>query len=418
MGLTMREKRSVAALKAVGYRQARKAEKTKRLDELVELTQYTRRHARRLMSQQGKKLWLNQKTRVVGDLKRRLPRERARVYDEKVVTVLVKLWKMMDYICGKRLQPALAELMTVLERHNELSCDRETRAKLLKISAATIDRQLRSERRKHELRSRSRTRPGTLLKHQIPIRTFSDWDEQCPGFAEIDLVGHDGGHAVGDYCQSLDLTDIATTWTETMAVKNKAQVWVFEALKKVRKQLPFPLLGLDSDNGGEFINTQLEHYCRDQKLTFTRSRPYRKNDNCFVEQKNYSVVRRAVGYGRFDTAQQLQLLNEIYSQLRLYSNFFLPTMKLESKERVGSRVKKTYDKAQTPYQRVLASLQVSEPDKQRLKAKYATLNPAALKRKLDRLQQRLLQTASSTKHLSERQRKKFWSETSSSAAVQ
>lgn len=417
MGLTMKEKRSVAAVKAAGYNQATRREKTRRLDELVELTHYTRRHARRLMSQHGKKLWLNQKTKVVGDLKLRQRRERTRMYDESVKVVLVKLWKMMDYICGKRLQPALAELIEVLERHNELSCDAPTKAKLLKISAATIDRLLRPERRKYELRSRSRTRPGTLLKHQIPIRTFSDWDEQRPGFAEIDLVGHDGGHALGDYCQTLDLTDITTTWTETMAVKNKAQVWVFAALKKLRQNLPFPLLGLDSDNGGEFINTQLERYCREQKLTFTRSRPYRKNDNCFVEQKNYSVVRRAVGYGRFDTEEQLQLLNELYSYLRLYTNFFLPTMKLETKERVGSRVKKTYDKAQTPYQRVLASLQVSKSDKQRLKAKYATLNPAALKRKLDRLQQRLLQSASSTKHLSERPRKKFWSEPNPSAEV-
>ncbi len=418
MGLTMREKRSVAALKAVGYRQARKPEKTKRLDELVALTQYTRRHARRLMSQHGKQLWLNRRTKLVGDVQKRPRRERARVYDEPVVTVLIKLWKMMDYICGKRLQPALPELISVLERHNELSCERETRAKLLQISAATIDRLLRPERRKYELRSRSRTRPGTLLKHQIPIRTFSDWDEQCPGFAEIDLVGHDGGHAVGDYCQTLDLTDIATTWTETMAVKNKAQVWVFKALKKLRKNLPFPLLGLDSDNGGEFINTQLERYCRDQKLTFTRSRPYRKNDNCFVEQKNYSVVRRAVGYGRFDTEEQLQLLNELYSQLRLYSNFFLPTMKLQAKERIGSRVKKRYDKAQTPYQRVLAAPQASKSDQERLKAKYATLNPAALKRKIDRLQQRLLQSASNTKHLPARQPKRFWSETSSGVAGQ
>ena len=418
MGLTMKEKRSVAALKAVGYGQARKAEKSKRLDELVALTQYTRRHARRLMSEHGKQLWLKRKTKLVGDLRQRSRRERARVYDEQVVTVLIKLWKMMDYICGKRLQPALAELISVLERHNELRCERETRAKLLQISAATIDRLLGPERRKYELRSRSRTRPGTLLKHQIPIRTFSDWDEQCPGFAEIDLVGHDGGHAVGDYCQTLDLTDIATTWTETIAVKNKAQVWVFEALKKLRKNLPFPLLGLDSDNGSEFINTQLERYCRDQKLTFTRSRPYRKNDNCFVEQKNYSVVRRAVGYGRFDTDQQLQLLNELYSQLRLYTNFFLPTMKLVAKERVGSRVKKRYDKAQTPYQRVLASPQVGKPDQQRLKTKYATLNPAALKRKIDRLQQRLLQTTSNTKHLRERQPRKFWQQTSSSVEGQ
>ena len=418
MGLTMNEKRSVAVVKAVGYRQARKPEKTKRLDELVALTQYTRRHARRLMNQHGKQVWLNRKTKLVGDLKQLPPRVRARVYDEKVVAVLSKLWKMMDYICGKRLQPALPELIGVLERHNELRCDAPTRAKLMKISAATIDRLLRPERHKHELRSRSRTRPGTLLKHQIPIRTFSDWDEQRPGFAEIDLVGHDGGHAVGDYCQTLDLTDIATTWTETMAVKNKGQVWVFEALKKLRENLPFPLLGIDSDNGGEFINVQLERYCRDQKLTFTRSRPYRKNDNCFVEQKNYSVVRRAVGYGRFDTEAQRLLLNELYSQLRLYTNFFLPTMKLKTKERVGSRVKKTYDKAQTPYQRVLASPQVSKSDQQRLKAKYVTLNPASLKRKIDRLQQRLLQTASNTKLLPARKPKKFWSETATSAKGQ
>lgn len=415
MGLTMREKRSVAALKAAGYRQAGKKEKTKRLDELVELTHYTRRHARRLLGQHGQKLWLKPKTKVVGDVNKRNQRVRSRIYDEAVLAVLIKIWKMMDYICGKRLQPALAEIVTVLERHNELSCERQTRAKLLKISAATIDRLLRPERRKYELRSRSRTRPGTLLKQQIPIRTFSDWDEQRPGFAEIDLVGHDGGLAVGDYCQTLDLTDIATTWTETAAVKNKAQVWVFEALKKLRKNLPFPLLGLDSDNGSEFINKQLEQYCRDQKLTFTRSRPYRKNDNCFVEQKNYSVVRRAVGYGRYDTDQQLQLLNELYSQLRLYTNFFLPTMKLQSKERVGSRVKKKYDKAQTPYQRVLAAPQVTKSDKQQLRAKYAALNPAALKRKLDRFQQRLLQNATNIEKLPQRERKKFWSETSSTA---
>ena len=415
MGLTMREKRSVAALKAAGYRQARKQEKTKRLDELVELTHYTRRHARRLLSQHGKKLWVKPKTKVVGDVNKRSQRVRVRIYDDAVLTALIRIWKMMDYICGKRLQPALAEIVTVLERHNELSCARETRAKLLKISAATIDRLLRPQRRKYELRSRSRTRPGTLLKHQIPIRTFSDSDEQRPGFAEIDLVGHDGGLAVGDYCQTLDLTDIATTWTETAGVKNKAQVWVFEALKHLRKNLPFPLLGIDSDNGSEFINKQLEQYCRDQKLTFTRSRPYRKNDNCFVEQKNYSVVRRAVGYGRFDTDQQLQLLNELYSQLRLYTNFFLPTMKLQSKERVGSRVKKKYDQAQTPYQRVLASRQVSKADKRQLREKYTTLNPAALKRKLDRLQQRLLQNASSIEKLPRRQSKKFWSETSSNA---
>jgi hypothetical protein len=320
------------------------------------------------------------------------------------VTALLKLWRLMDYICGKRLQPILAELVAVLERHNEFSCDRETRAKLLRISAATIDRLLKSERRKHELRGRSGTKPGTLLKKQIPIRTFAEWDEQQPGFVEIDLVGHDGGVAAGDYCQSLDLTDVATTWTETMAVRNKAQAWVFEALKTLRKNLPFPLRGLDSDNGSEFINKYLLAYCQREKLSFTRSRPYRKNDNCFVEQKNYSVVRRAVGYQRYDTEAQLQLLNEIYASLRLYTNFFQPTMKLRSKERVGSKVTKRYDRAQTPYQRVLAAPQIAEAKKDLLRVKYATLNPAALKRKITRLQERLLKTAGSAKRVRVRPR--------------
>lgn len=302
----------------------------------------------------------------------------------------------MDYICGKRLHAALPELVTVLERHNELRCDRTTREKLLRVSAATIDRLLRTERRKYQLRGKARTKPGTLLKHQIPIRTFAEWDEQQPGFGEIDLVGHDGGLAAGDYCQTLDFTDVATTWTETRAVRNKAQARVFAALQKVRKDLPFALLGLDSDNGSEFINDELLRYCRQEKITFTRSRPYRKNDNCFVEQKNYSIVRRAVGYARYDTDEQCALLNELYSYLRLYTNFFLPTMKLKSKERNGSKVKKSYDQPLTPYQRVLQAKLVSRAVKDRLRAKYTTLNPAALKRKIERLQQRLAKTKSQT----------------------
>jgi hypothetical protein len=167
-------------------------------------------------------------------------------------------------------------------------------------------------------------------------------------------------------------------------------------LQKVRQNLPFPLLGLDSDNGSEFINDELLRYCKQERISFTRSRPYRKNDSCFVEQKNYSIVRRAVGYARYDTDEQCQLLNELYSYLRLYTNFFLPTMKLKSKERVGSRVKKKYDQALTPYQRVLQSKLVSKAKKDQLRTKYATLNPAALKRKIERLQQRLSKTTSET----------------------
>jgi hypothetical protein len=400
----MKARQEVTKATAGQYRGASKKEKGKILEQFIATTGYSRWYARLVMRHEGRRIQTDKQTIVVVERKLSAKRKRARRYDEKVQIALVRLWRIMDYICGKRLQPMLPELLTVLERHNEFRCDRETRAKLLRISAASIDRLLKPERRKYELRGRAGTKPGTLLKKQIPIRTFAEWDEQCPGFVEIDLVAHDGGTAAGEYCQTLDLTDIATTWTETMAVRNKAQAWVFAALKKLRKNLPFGLLGIDSDNGSEFINQYLVDYCKEQKLSFTRSRPYRKNDNCFVEQKNYSVVRRAVGYQRYDTEAQLHLLNELYATLRLYTNFFQPTMKLKSKERVGSKVTKRYDGAQTPYQRVLAAAQVSEAEKQLLRAKYKTLNPAALKRKLMRLQERLLKSTASLKPARQRPR--------------
>jgi hypothetical protein len=404
----MEQRRAVAAKMAGRYQRAGKKEKGQLLDEFVKLTEYQRAYARRVLGNHGRRMPLGGKTVLIADARQRTRSPRPRVYDEQVAVALIRLWKMMDYLCGKRLQPALAEWIPALERHGELRFEPEVRAKLLRISAATIDRLLQPERRKHELRGRSRTKPGTLLKHQIPIRTHAQWDENRPGFVEIDLVGHDGGSTAGDYCQSLNLTDIATTWTEPLAVPNKAQQWVFEALQEARKNLPFDLLGIDSDNGAEFINHQLEVYCRQEKITFTRSRPSRKNDNCFVEQKNYSIIRRAVGYGRYDTPEQLALLRQLYRRLRLYTNFFLPTMKLKSKVRHGSRVTKTYDEAQTPYQRVLASAHVSKPLRQRLRKQYPTLNPAALKREIDQLQARLQKTLCRLQRPSRAQPKKFW----------
>jgi hypothetical protein len=400
----MKARQEVTKTTAGQYRGAGKKEKSRILDQFVSTTGYSRWYARLVLRHEGRRLQTDKRTILLAVREQAKKRKRASFYDEKVQTALIKLWRIMDHICGKRLQPLLPELIRILERHNEFSCDRETKAKLLRISAASIDRLLQPERRKYELRGRAGTKPGTLLKKQIPIRTFAEWDEQQPGFVEIDLVAHDGGVGAGDYCQTLDLTDVATTWTETLAVRNKAQAWVFAALKEIRQKLPFPLLGIDSDNGSEFINTYLVEYCQQQKLSFTRSRPYRKNDNCFVEQKNYSVVRRAVGYQRYDTELQLRLLNELYATLRLYSNFFQPTMKLQSKERVGSKVTKRYDRAQTPYQRVLASARVSKAAKQQLRQKYETLNPAALKRKLMRLQDQLLKSTASNKPLSVRPR--------------
>ena len=226
----------------------------------------------------------------------------------------------------------------------------------------------------------STTKPGTLLKKDIPIRLGTQWDDDAPGFLECDLVAHCGPTTAGEYINTLDMTDIATGWTETRAVINKAQRHVFAAILHVRENLPFPLLGIDSDNGGEFINNELYRYCKQERLAFTRSRPYQKNDGCHVEQKNWSVVRRNIGYARYESHAALDLMNAYYDRLRLYTNFFLPSVKLLSKNRDGARIKKRYDKPLSPFRRTLSSPKVLDEDKANLSKTFASLNPAALKR--------------------------------------
>jgi len=389
MRLTMRERKKATAVVAVRYQKARKKEKGIILDEFTKLTGYGRRYASYVLRSHGRKMRITKSYVIQGDIRKTERRKKPKVYDGAVEEALKKIWYVMDCICGKRLAPILREVVKRLERFREIRIPDDVRQKLYRISAASIDRLLTKERRAHQIKGRGNTKPGTLLKHQIPIRTFSDWTEHKPGFVEIDLVGHDGGDSHGDFAQTLDVTDICTTWTETEAVKNKAQIWVFDALKDVRQRMPFPLLGIDSDSGGEFINAHLVSYCQEEKITFTRSRPYRKNDSCFVEQKNYSIVRRAVGYLRYDSEEELFTLNELYRRLRLYTNFFQPTMKLIEKTRIGSKVIKKYDKPLTPYRRVLACPDASEEDKQSLKKLYTKLTPAQLKRQITRLQQRL-----------------------------
>ena len=363
------------------------------LNEFIRLTGYNRCYTCQILKKKERVLgYLNiagKKIKYVADNKR-IKRKKKRFYDQEVFMVLKKIWIICDYICSKRLAPFLSEIIPVLERHGEINLATKVRGKLFQISAATIDRLLANTRKKYRIKGRSTTRPGSLLKKSIPIRTFADWDEKVPGFFEIDLVSHDGGAVRGDFLQSLNFTDIATGWVEMVAVKNKAQVWVFAGIKSIKERLPFSILGLDSDNGAEFINAHLIRYCEKEHITFTRSRPYRKNDSCFIEQKNYSVIRRAVGYGRYDTEKELSILNELYSYLRLYANFFQPVRKLVKKERIGSKVIKRYDEAKTPYRRVLASPGIEDEIKVKLKNQYAMLNPAELKRKITKLQNRLL----------------------------
>ena len=374
----MKERQAVVRELGKGYRQKTKKERGLIVDELVRLTGYNRAYACRALRQGG----------CTG---RRKPqtRSRAKTYGPEVLVPLRKIWATLDGIAGKRLAPFLPEMVAVMEREGELNLSAEVREKLLRISAATIDRLLAPDRRRLMIRGRARTKPGTLLKHQIPIRTFASWDEGRPGFLEVDLVSHDGGRPVGDWIQTLSATDVASGWTETRACKNKAQLHVFAALLHIRRALPFPLLGLDSDNGSEFINNHLRRYCEQEEISFTRSRPYRKNDACFVEQKNWHVVRRTVGYVRYDTEEELALLNELYSLLRLMTNFFSPQMKLRQKTRDGARVTKRYDQAKTPYQRLLEAGALTQKAEERLGALYLSLNPAQLQRKIGAIQKRL-----------------------------
>ena len=359
-------------LKAVRprYRKASKREKSRILDEFVAATGYNRKYAIHLLRNGPPRP--SQKKRG-----RRL------IYGPDVVAALVQVWEACGHLCGKRLQPFLPDMVKALERHGELKLAPETRSRLLQMSASTIDRRLKRARSKLAYRGRSTTKPGTLLKNAIPIRTFADWDEQIPGFVEMDLVAHCGDSAAGEFLHTLNVVDIETRWTEPIALPNKGQKATFEGIMTMRQRLPFPLLGIDSDSGSEFINHHLYNYCQDEKITFTRARPYKKNDQAHVEQRNWTVVRQVVGYARYESSEALILLNVIYEDLRLFVNFFQPVMKLMSKTRVGSKVRKKYDKAQTPFQRALASQDVESFVKEQLQELFLTLNPAELRRRIE-----------------------------------
>ena len=393
MGLTMKEKQALTRQVAARYRKAGKKEKGKILDEFVKTTRYRRKYAGWILRMWGKKryVWIDGELieLIVGQPRKRKRRKRERTYNEAVFKALKKVWYLFDCLCGKRLAPVLRSMLPILYKFGEIDFTDEVRSKLERISPATIDRLLKNEKKKLRIKGRSYTKPGTLLKHQIPIRTFDGWDEKKPGYVEVDLVGHDGGNSSGDFAFTLNVTDVNTGWTEPMAIKNKAQKWTFEALMQIKQRIPFEILGIDSDNGGEFINDHLFRYCKSHKIAFTRSRPYRKNDNCFVEQKNNSIVRRYTGYCRYDTEEQLKLLNEIYQRVRLLINYFYPSQKLISKHRSGSKVTKRHDVATTPHQRLLASGQVSQIMRQKLNLRFNELNPAELLRQMLRLQQKL-----------------------------
>ena len=363
------------------YRQAGKKEKSRILEEFVKTTGYHRKHATAVLN--------GRRERVRGPIRR----PRRAQYGAEEADALALLADLFDDICSKRLRVAIDVELPRLYQADVLHISSECYENLLRVSPATMDR-LRARYRPRHGQRRGFTKPGALLKQRIPVRTWADWTEDRPGFCEIDLVDHSGGliSRGREHAWTLCFTDIKTGWTECVAVRNKAQVHVFAAIQRARQRLPFPLLGIDSDSGSEFINDQLYRYCLKEKITFTRGRAGRKNDNAYVEQKNWSVVRRSVGYWRYDSPKQLELLDMLYTRLHLYVNFFLPVMKLEEKVRLGSKVKRIYDDPQTPYARVLASGQVAEEDKAELQEAYGYLDLIDLRHRIDGLQELLLET--------------------------
>jgi hypothetical protein len=370
--MSLKSKHELLEVMRPRYLKASKVEKQKILDEFTSATGYHRKHAIRVLKNQ---------VQVQNRLKRK-PKNYRTIYGGEVVQALEQIWEIYGHICSKRLQPFLPEAIRVLERYKEIKLSKDTRELLLKISSASIDRCLRPVRIKssHGL---STTKPGSLLKNLIPVRTFTEWDEERPGFLEIDLVAHCGSTTEGQFLNTLTCTDLSTGWTDVTALLHRSQQAVSEAIHRMRQRLPFPLLGIDSDNGSEFINDLLYRYCLNEKITFTRSRPYKKNDQAHVEQKNWSVVRHTVGYDRWETDQELVLLESIYDALRLYVNFFQPSFKLIAKERIGNQTIKRYDTARTPYQRILERKDISVEAKARLMHLYVQRNPAELRRRID-----------------------------------
>ena len=352
-------------VQAIGdrYRAGTREEKLRILDEFVAVTGYHRKHSIRILN--------TIPLRTMSVRRRRL-----RLYDEAVREALVVLWEASDRVCGKRLKPLLPVLLEALERHGHLRLDDVVRTKLISASASTIDRLLAEPRGASGRKRPSRVAPA--IRQSIAVRTFADWKEPLPGFVEADLVAHGGESVAGSFAHTLVLTDIASGWTECVALAVREGSLVVEALARLRTTLPFPLRGFDTDNGSEFINEAVLAYCTAAGIEFTRSRPYRKNDQAWVEQKNGSVVRRLAGYRRLEGIAAAEALSRLYAASRLFVNFFQPSFKLLEKRRVGARVSKRYHAPETPCARLLKSDAVPESTKERLRAVATTLDPLQL----------------------------------------
>jgi hypothetical protein len=356
-------------------------EKIRILDEFVALTGFHRKHAIRLL--RGAEPPMSTGSRPG-----------RRVYGEEVRAALVLVREASDRICGKRLQPVVAPMIAAMERHGHVGLTSDAREQLLTMSPATMDRALKDI--KFSATGPRRRKASTAIRRSVPIRKFSDWDNPAPGFVEADLVSHSGPFAKGAFTQTLVSTDIATGWTECAPLLVREQTVLTTALTELRKLLPFPLLGFDTDNDSVFVNETVRDYCLRDRIELTRCRPYRKNDQAFVEQKNGAIVRKMVGYRRFEGLKAAQELAKLYALTRLFINFFQPSFKLKEKHRDGAKVVKRYHRPATPYQRLLADERTSEETCSWLKARYVTLDPVLLLRDIRRAREKLVAIADTT----------------------
>lgn len=354
------------------YWKAEKKRKSQLLDDVCTFTGYHRKYATELLNKPLSKKWKRYK-------------KRQKYYDQPVIKALKKIWEALDNICAERVHPQIPGMLKKLIDCRELTVTDEVSKKLLKISLGTVKSILRTEKNTSTIKISGTTRPGRILKNQISIR-YGPWEDVDPGFFEMDTVAHCGDNVAGEFIYSLNLIDIATGWNEQAAIWGKGERATLEQFKNIESRIPFKILGVDPDNGGEFINWVMYRYIRGKEYNFTRSRPFHKNDNAHIEQKNWTAIRQLVGYSRLEKKEQQKILNDLYqNEWRLYQNFFLPIMKLEKKIKntETGRTKKKYDKAKTPYQRLLLHKETPKEIKDTLRKKYKELNPIQLRQQIE-----------------------------------
>ena len=404
MGLDMKTRKKICNEIYRRYQKTGKRGRSKILDEYSITLGYNRDYLACLLSNRDKKRYAVIKGKTVKFVAKEPVKDRKKPsggrktgrpekYDKHFLKALKEIWRLFDYQCGKLLAPLIRGIMNFLVIEFELSD--ELRTLLETASPATIDRKLKKEKERFRLKGIRTTKPGSMLKSRIPVRVCFDRNERRPGFFEADTVSHCGSRASGQFCRTLTLTDVGSGWTEECALLNNAHRWVKEEIAKTKENLPFPMLGMDSDNGGEFINHQVFDWCVQNNVKFTRTRPYRKNDNCFVEQKNFDVVRKTVGYHRFEGEKAQKALAQVYKYLNPLLNYWYPTIRLIAKDKLPSgRYKKIYEKdPKTPCQRLLESTHISDDCKQELRHRSSLLNPIDLKRKMDNAREQLLRLA-------------------------